>query len=208
MRARRQRSDGRSIGGAVAACCSCHSVGRPRAPAMGNATAATPREYLYIWAGHVDHSIADFLAVIDFDEDSPRLAGRDQHSAVARAGDLQRAAPHAPVGRRHDPLGCGGPLSAERPAGNLLLFDVSNPAGRDSCSRRPTQIRASLTTLAARAAGSRPDGPGQRRPGVVDSTVGAPRRLVAGGPAGRRVQPTAFRSPGAQSDDHSVIYLP
>ena len=26
---------------------------------------------LYIWAGHVDHSIPDFLAVIDFDEDSP-----------------------------------------------------------------------------------------------------------------------------------------
>ena len=28
-------------------------------------------KYLYIWAGHVDHSIPDFLAVIDFDEDSP-----------------------------------------------------------------------------------------------------------------------------------------
>src|SRR5262249_55815936 len=28
-------------------------------------------KYLYIWAGHVDHSVPDFLAVIDFDEDWP-----------------------------------------------------------------------------------------------------------------------------------------
>src|SRR4051812_33843413 len=28
-------------------------------------------KYLYIWAGHLNHAIADFLAVIDFDENSP-----------------------------------------------------------------------------------------------------------------------------------------
>ena len=34
-------------------------------------------EYLYIWAGHVNHSIPDFLAVIDFERRITRVRAGD-----------------------------------------------------------------------------------------------------------------------------------
>src|SRR4029079_13695857 len=54
---------------------------------------ANDEKYLYIWAGHVDHSIPDVLAVIDFDEDSPGY-GRVMNTVPLRGRGATFTEPH------------------------------------------------------------------------------------------------------------------
>ena len=85
--------------------------------------------FLYIWAGHVDHAIADFLAVIDFDEDSP---GYGQVINMVPVQARGRAASsnephhmHLSVDGKY--LGCGGLLSVLSGQPGIFFFDTSIP---------------------------------------------------------------------------------
>ncbi len=83
--------------------------------------------YLYIWAGHVNHRIADFLAVIDFDEASPGY-GRvvNMVRLPARGGTLNEPHHmHLSVDRKI--LGCGGLLSVLSDQPGIFFFDTSDP---------------------------------------------------------------------------------
>ena len=99
-----------------------------REPAAGHGQGSASR-YLYIWAGHVDHAIADFLAVIDFDEDSP---GYGQVINMVPVQARGRAASsnephhmHLSVDGKY--LGCGGLLSVLSGQPGIFFFDMSIP---------------------------------------------------------------------------------
>ena len=67
--------------------------------------------YLYVWAGHVDHEIADFLAVIDFDEDSPGYGRVINIVPLPGPGATFNEPHHMHLTVDGSILGCGGLLS-------------------------------------------------------------------------------------------------
>ena len=83
--------------------------------------------YLYVWAGHVNHMAADFLAVIDFDAASPGY-GQVVNTVrlPARGGKLNEPHHmHLSVDRKI--LGCGGLLSVLSDQPGIFFFDTSDP---------------------------------------------------------------------------------
>jgi 56kDa selenium binding protein (SBP56) len=84
-------------------------------------------QYLYIWAGHVDHSIRDFLAVIDFDEDSPGYGRVINVVPLPGPGATFNEPHHMHLSADGRILGCGGLLSVLSDQPGIFFFDVSNP---------------------------------------------------------------------------------
>jgi selenium-binding protein 1 len=84
-------------------------------------------KYLYIWAGHVDHSIPDFLAVIDFDEDSPGYGRVVDKVPLPRPGATFNEPHHMHLSADGRILGCGGLLSVLSGQPGIFFFDMSNP---------------------------------------------------------------------------------
>ena len=83
--------------------------------------------YLYIWAGHVDHAIADFLAVIDFDEDSPGYGRVINMVPLPGPGATFNEPHHMHLSVDGSILGCGGLLSVLSGQPGIFFFDTSNP---------------------------------------------------------------------------------
>ena len=83
--------------------------------------------YLYIWAGHVDHEIADFLAVIDFDEDSPGYGRVINMVPLPGPGATFNEPHHMHLSVDGSILGCGGLLSVLSGQPGIFFFDTSNP---------------------------------------------------------------------------------
>ena len=83
--------------------------------------------YLYIWAGHVDHEIADFLAVIDFDEDSPGYGRVINMVPLPGPGATFNEPHHMHLSVDGTILGCGGLLSVLSGQPGIFFFDMSNP---------------------------------------------------------------------------------
>ena len=83
--------------------------------------------YLYVWAGHVDHSIADFLAVIDFDEDSPGYGRVINMAPLPAPGATFNEPHHMHLSADGSILGCGGLLSVLSGQPGIFFFDMSNP---------------------------------------------------------------------------------
>ena len=84
-------------------------------------------KYLYVWAGHVDHAIADFLAVIDFDEDSPGYGQVINIVPLPGPGATFNEPHHMHLSADGKILGCGGLLSVLSGEPGIFFFDTSNP---------------------------------------------------------------------------------
>jgi selenium-binding protein 1 len=84
-------------------------------------------KYLYIWSGHVDHSIPDFLAVIDFDEESRGYGRVINMVPLPGPGATFNEPHHIHLSADRKVLGCGGLLSVLSGQPGIFFFDVSNP---------------------------------------------------------------------------------
>jgi selenium-binding protein 1 len=84
-------------------------------------------KYLYIWAGHVDHSVPDFLAVIDFDEDSPGYGRVINTVPLPGPGATFNEPHHMHLSADGKVLGCGGLLSVLSGQPGIFFFDVTEP---------------------------------------------------------------------------------
>lgn len=84
-------------------------------------------KYLYVWAGHVDHEIADFLAVIDFDEGSPGYGRVINMVPIPAHGGSFNEPHHMALSADGNFLGCGGLLSVLSGQPGIFFFDTSNP---------------------------------------------------------------------------------
>ena len=85
-------------------------------------------KYLYIWAGHVNHAIADFLAVIDFDEDSPGYGQVINTVPLPARREATFNEPHhMHLSADGSILGCGGLLSVLSGQPGIFFFDTSDP---------------------------------------------------------------------------------
>ena len=86
-----------------------------------------PAKTLYIWAGDQARRAPDFLAVVNFDEDS------DQYGKVVRTvpipppGNIGNEPHHCHLSADKNTLACGGLLSLLRGQNGIFFFDVSEP---------------------------------------------------------------------------------
>jgi selenium-binding protein 1 len=83
--------------------------------------------FLYIWAGHVDHSIPDFLAVIDFDEKSPGYGRVINVVPLPGPGATFNEPHHMHLSADKRILACGGLLSVLSGQPGIFFFDVTRP---------------------------------------------------------------------------------
>ena len=83
-------------------------------------------EVLYVWAGDQAHQAPDFLAVIDFDEDS-RSYGRVINTVpLPPPGNSGNEPHHCHLNSTKSVLACGGLLSLLKGQNGIFFFDVSN----------------------------------------------------------------------------------
>lgn len=81
---------------------------------------------LYIWAGDQARVAPDFLAVIDFDEDSPTYGQVIRTVPVPPPGNVGNEPHHCHLSADKKVLGCGGLLSLLRGQNGIFFFDVKN----------------------------------------------------------------------------------
>jgi selenium-binding protein 1 len=84
-------------------------------------------KYLYVWAGHVNHTVPDFLAVIDFNEDSPGYGRVINTAPLPGPGAAFNEPHHMHLSADGKVLGCGGLLSVLSGQPGIFFFDVSDP---------------------------------------------------------------------------------
>jgi selenium-binding protein 1 len=84
-------------------------------------------ETLYIWAGDHARLAPDFLAVIDFDEDSPDYGHVIKTVPVPPPGNVGNEPHHCHLSADKNILACGGLLSLLRGQNGIFFFDVSHP---------------------------------------------------------------------------------
>ena len=104
-----------------------------------------PAKTLYVWTGDQARVASDFLAVIDFDEDSPRYGKVIRTVPVPGPGGAGNEPHHCHLSADKNILACGGLLALLRGQDRTASFSSTcqTPAGRDSCSRRAARSRTS-----------------------------------------------------------------
>jgi len=95
---------------------------------------------LYVWAGDQARVAPDFLAVIDFDEDSPRYGRVLRTVPIPGPGGSGNEPHHCHLSADKSILACGGLLSLLRGQNSIFFFDVSEP-------RRPKFLTSAIGTL-------------------------------------------------------------
>ena len=80
---------------------------------------------LYVWAGDQARVAPDFLAVIDFDEDSPRYGTVLSTVPVPSPGSAGNEPHHCHLSADKNVLACGGLLALLRGQNSIFFFDVS-----------------------------------------------------------------------------------
>ena len=92
------------------------------------ATAALAGEkVLFIWAGDQTRSNPDFLAVIDFDEHSPKYGAVINTVPLSGAGATGNEPHHVGISTDGKVLAAGGLLSVLKGQPEIFFFDVSDP---------------------------------------------------------------------------------
>ena len=81
---------------------------------------------LYVWAGDQARVAPDFLAVIDFDEDSATYGHVMRTVPLPAPGNAGNEAHHCHLSADEKVLGCGGLLSLLRGQNGIFFFDVKN----------------------------------------------------------------------------------
>jgi len=95
---------------------------------------------LYVWAGDQARVAPDFLAVIDFDEDSPDYGRVIRTVPVPAPGSAGNEPHHCHLSADKNILACGGLLALLRGQNSIFFFDVSKP-------RNPTFLFSTSGTL-------------------------------------------------------------
>jgi len=84
-----------------------------------------PPNTLYVWAGDQARVAPDFLAVIDFDESSPRYGEVVGTVPVPGPGSSGNEPHHCHLSADKNVLACGGLLALLRGQNSIFFFDVS-----------------------------------------------------------------------------------
>lgn len=84
-----------------------------------------PPNTLYVWAGDQARVAPDFLAVIDFDESSPRYGEVVRTVPVPGPGSSGNEPHHCHLSADKNVLACGGLLALLRGQNSIFFFDVS-----------------------------------------------------------------------------------
>jgi hypothetical protein len=100
---------------------------------MGSAVAVAQEDHatgkektLYIWAGDQAHRAPDFLAVIDFDEESADYGKVVKVVQLPPPGNIGNEAHHCHLNSTGKILACGGLLSVLKGQNGIFFFDVSD----------------------------------------------------------------------------------
>ena len=88
---------------------------------------AHEEKYLFVWAGDQARSNPDFLAVINFDEQSPQYGSVIQTVPLAGAGATGNEPHHVGISADGRILAAGGLLSVLKGQPEIFFFDVSDP---------------------------------------------------------------------------------
>jgi len=99
-----------------------------------------PPKTLYVWSGDQARTAPDFLAVIDFDEDSPRYGKVVTTVPVPGPGSSGNEPHHCHLSADKNILACGGLLALLRAQNSIFFFDVSRP-------RQPKFLFSTVGTL-------------------------------------------------------------
>jgi len=99
-----------------------------------------PAKTLYVWTGDQARTASDFLAVIDFDEDSPRYGKVIRTVPVPGPGGAGNEPHHCHLSADKNILACGGLLALLRGQNSIFFFDVSD-------ARRPRFLFSTSGTL-------------------------------------------------------------
>src|SRR6266480_3777196 len=95
---------------------------------------------LFVWAGDQARQAADFLAVVDFDEESPTYGKVLTTLPLPGPGETSNEPHHVGLSRDGNTLACGGLLSVLKGQKEIFFFDVSHPnAPRFLSSADPPQ---------------------------------------------------------------------
>lgn len=86
-----------------------------------------PAKTLYIWAGDQGRLAPDFLAVVDFDEDSDHYGKVIRTVPIPAPGNIGNEPHHCHLSADKNTLACGGLLSLLRGQKGIFFFDVSEP---------------------------------------------------------------------------------
>ena len=81
---------------------------------------------LYVWASDQAHKAPDFLAVVDFDEDSATYGKVINTVPLPPPGNIGNEPHHCHLSADKKTLGCGGLLSLLAGQNGIFFFDVSN----------------------------------------------------------------------------------
>jgi selenium-binding protein 1 len=84
-------------------------------------------KHLFVWAGDQARSAPDFLAVIDFDQDSPNYGKVLTIVPLPGTGASGNEPHHVGLSSDGRVLACGGLLSVLKGQKEIFFFDVSNP---------------------------------------------------------------------------------
>jgi hypothetical protein len=95
---------------------------------------------LYVWAGDQARVAPDFLAVVDFDEDSPRYGRVIGTVPVPGPGSSGNEPHHCHLSADKNILACGGLLALLRNQNSIFFFDVSK-------ARQPRFLFSTTGTL-------------------------------------------------------------
>jgi hypothetical protein len=82
---------------------------------------------LYIWAGDQARVAPDFLAVVNFDEDSPEYGKVITTVPIPPPGSAGNEPHHCHLSADKNILACGGLLALLRGQNSIFFFDVKNP---------------------------------------------------------------------------------
>lgn len=93
----------------------------------GRADGHRPPKTLYIWAGDQARQAPDFLAVIDFDEESRDYGKVVRTVPLPLRGGVGNEPHHCHLSHDTPILACGGLLSVLRGQPGIFFFDVSQP---------------------------------------------------------------------------------
>lgn len=85
-----------------------------------------PAKTLYVWAGDQARVAPDFLAVIDFDEQSKDYGKVIRTVPIPPPGNVSNEAHHCHLSADKKILGCGGLLSLLRGQNGIFFFDLSD----------------------------------------------------------------------------------
>jgi len=89
--------------------------------------ASQDEKYLFIWAGHQAREKADFLAIVNFDQDSKDYGKVITTIPLPSPGNAWNEPHHVGLSSNGKILACGGLLSVLKGQKEVFFFDVSDP---------------------------------------------------------------------------------